>query len=482
MKISNPLFFVLPFLGASSGCFHSVDKNMAKTASYPSLEGVLQKTAGLFSCSESKGPWWEIFEDDQLNALMTKALRSSPTLQKAQSRVVAAQASAKSVRSKLFPSVDATAADTWQYLSRYGLIRDFFPSSPEAPIPSKFNEVDLFLDFSYEIDFWSKNRKMFKAALGRAAAEQMEKLDTELLLCTAIASTYFNLQTRFAELTLQKKKLACQKELLSLYKNRYETGIEGVKRSLKEDAKLLTLMEQIEELEKNLSIDEFFLKELIGEGPDCDLGILPREKLPYENAGLPKNLELNLLSGRPDVIAQIWQVEAAREEVGVAKTEFYPNVNLRALAGLSTLSFSHLFDFASRNGTLQPAINLPLFTGGRLTANLEDKAAKYNEAVYAYNELILKAAKEIATELTVYGYIDKELEMQEKKIQVEKKLHSVAVSSFQFGIDTYAPVLSAEKTLIEEELYAVRLQNDKVASLLAIIKALGGGMAKEEVQ
>lgn len=479
--MNKKLFFILPFLGMTCGCFHSANKNMSATSSPPSIESSCQKAiiSHLFSPMDLNEPWWNAFEDQQLKDLIELAIASSPTLQKAEAKVVSAQAEAKSVRSNLFPHLNVNAEENWQYLSKYGLFRDFFPKIPGMPVPSKFNEIDLSLNFSYEVDFWGKNQKMLQAALGSALAEEMEKTNATLILSTTLAFTYFTLQAHLAELILYKQQLSCEEEILSLLTERYQIGVDRLVPSLVEEEIKLSLLQKIEEVEKNLSIDKVFLKTLLGKGPEYPLDLVFTWNPSKQKAYLPDTLEIDLLSQRPDVIAQIWRIESARQEIGVAKTEFYPNVNLMAFAGLSSLSFSHLFDFGSRTGSLRPAIHLPLFTGGKLQANLQEKVAAFNKEVYAYNELILTAAKEVVNELTTFLSVHTQLEEQGKKLKLRQELLAIASSCFDKGIDTYIKVLSAKQDLLEKEIHEIQLNEYKILSAIRIIKAIGGTVSKK---
>lgn len=471
-------YFLFPlFLG---GCFSGADKKMAQSMSTPSLEGVLQ-TATAADCTSSfslGAHFWKVFEDPQLNSFMDQALAQNPTLQKAEAKVVAAQARAKMVRSNLFPHLSASAAENWQYLSKYGLLRDFFPSVPGFPIPHKFNEINFSLQFSYEVDFFGKNQKLLQAALGKALAEEMERRQAELILCISVAYTYFSLQSSRAQLLKYQEELLCEEALLGIADKRYEAGLDNITVPLIDKQKLSSLKQQIEELEKEIAIDTAFLQELLGTGPSpLSINFVwdPSKIANY----LPSTLPIDLLSQRPDMMAQSHRIESARQEVGVAKTEFYPNVNLMGLGGFSSLSFSHLFEWASRTGGLRPAIHLPLFMGGALQGNLTEKVAKFNEAVFDYNALLLQAAKEVISEISTFICLHKQIKEQEEKLNSQKQLYEIANLSYAAGTRGYESPLSQKRALFTYEIEATSLHQYKILSFLKVIQALGGGWEEE---
>lgn len=484
-KFYQNKYIYLTIISLNFSCFHKSNEKEAQLASQPSL-GIAINNA-LTSSAFKEGTfeneqWWTLFSDPQLNALISQALEQSPTLKVAEAKVATAQASAKIAYSTLFPTIGASALDSWNYLSKYGFDRSFFPlPEGDAIIPKKFNETDLSLNFSYEIDFFGKNRKKLKAALGIALAEAMEKKQASLLLCMTVAFTYFEWQAHFAEKDLYERWLTLERELSTYFSSRYDKGLNNRLSPLTQETKLEEIKLKVIQKQRELEIDELFLKNLIGESPDFQLLLTPTPELLRKKIPLPSSIDLNLLSQRPDLMAQIWRVEAASKSIGVAKTEFYPNVNLRAFAGLSSLTFPHLFEWASRTGALNPAINLPIFTGGELRANLAQKVALFNEAVYSYNELLLQAAQEVASEITTFLSLESEIQTQSSIIKSQQETVHLSTLRYQIGVDDRKSVLEASIDLISQETRTIALTHACILSSLRIIKSLGGGMDTQQL-
>ncbi len=472
-------------LSFACSCFKSAEKNKAETLSSVSLKTISKKaleSSSFAMNNERQEKWWKIFNNEELNALMEKAIKNSPSLKLAAAKIVTAQASAKSIRSKLFPNLSASATDNWVYLSRYGFDRDFFPlGDGDNLIPAKLNETDLSLNFNYEFDFWGKNRKMLKNALGIAIAEQMEKYQAELVLCEAVAYSYFEWQEHSAEKAIYEKWLEAQESLCHFFSSRYEKGLDNTLLPLEQNQALGALKQKILELENKKEVDLFFLKNLIGEGPDSPLSLHIRPEILLQKIEIPNPLGIDLLAQRPDLMAQIWRVSAAGDAIGVAKTEFYPNVNLAAFAGLSSLTFNHLFNWASRTGALNPAINLPLFTGGALTANLNRKISLFNEAVHSYNEQLLKAAEQVAQEITTFISLEDQIAIQQSLVDFQKKSYAVSTLRYKNGVDDYKNTLKSSLILFSQEAALIQLKHAQILSTLRIIQSLGGGMKPKQL-
>lgn len=465
----RPLAVLLLFLQACSIPQHTADlrPDAAPTLS-KSEEKALDST--LFTLGEwPSANWWEMFKDCQLNALVEKALRDSPTLKKAAARVEHAKQIAMKRRSTLFPQLYGSAQTDWEYLSKDGLFRSIAPT-----VPPTYDETTVGISFEYEFDFWGKYTKIFKAAVGEKRAQEAEKYQAALVLSVSVAEVYFDIQMDMARLKILGDTLKDRREFYDLRQARVVNGLDNnIIRNIAEQD-VFSLQKMIVRTEERLQTNHHLLHMLLGEGPDV------KEEIHYKqtqlkNFQLPKEISLNLVARRPDLMAQIWRVEAAAKLIGAAKADFYPNVNLYAFGGFDSLQFHNLFTWANKVGTLLPAINLPIFTGGKLTANLREKAAAFEEAVYHYNELVLRAVREVADELTIMQKVGTELHLQKKLVKSKAQDLALMNARFSQGVSNFLDVLHSEEEVLSQQLIAIDIEYVQLTSALRLIKALGGG-------
>ncbi len=425
--------------------------------------------------------WWHLFSDDQLSSLIEKAISSNPSIQKAQAKLTFIEQSAKKVRASLFPQLSGDYNENWQYFSKNGFVRSFYPIPSTVAVPSKINQIDLSLNFFYEFDFWGRNRKMYRAAIGEAKAQLAERIQTELTISTLVAYAYFELQTHMMQLSLYENILETRQKILLLTEEQNLAGVKNMILPLDEAKEVLLIEQTIADLQKNISVDQYVLASLLAEGPD-DTPSIEMKKISY-NAPLPlpKMLGADLLSRRADLMALIWRVEAASEEIGVARTDFYPNINLAAFAGIESLQFPSLFNWSSRTGALQPAIHLPLFTGGKLQANLSSKVAKFNEAVHSYNEGLLQAAQEVAAEISTVDSLYKRIAIQNQINLSREDKEQMILDLYTSGVENMIHYLQAHQDTLQEKIKKQELENYHLHSIVRLMKSLGGGYESEEI-
>jgi NodT family efflux transporter outer membrane factor (OMF) lipoprotein len=417
--------------------------------------------------------WWKGFGDAALNELIEKALGASPTLAKAENSLKAAYQVALQKKAKLFPEVNFDADSDWQHISRYGLLRGFIPKV----FPAVVNEIKLGLNFTYEFDFWGKNRDLFRAALSQADAFWAEHLQAELILTTSIAYTYAELQLLLKEKTLWQEMVSNLKEIERIRLHRQEQALDNALTHLQASSDTLNAEASLVEIEEKIAAHMHKLKALAGLDQDAELQFTFRP-LKSLVVALPENLSLDLIARRPDLIAQKARLESAAKQISAAKTDFYPNVNLGAFLGLDSFFPNHLFSLKSFSGVLDPAIHLPIFTAGRLRAQLDEKVADYNDAVQSYDTLILQAAQEVADSLTSLYRYHKEISVREQSLQVVQKQSDLTERRLHHAIDDRITFLNSKNAVLEMELTFAEVAYGKQLASINLIRALGGGFGE----
>ena len=421
--------------------------------------------------------WWNLFDDEQLSRFMEQTIADNPSLQAAIARVRSSNEHARSVRSKLIPHFSTTFEDNYEHLSKDDL--DRFPPSQ---VPAVINQVDLTLNFEYEIDLFGKNRETYYAALGEARAQKAEMSQSYLLVTISLAEAYFNYQAGLLRVDTEQAIVKAKATLAELTRQRVLSKLDDEIALEKMEAELLQARESLAGLERDLELSKSQIKILMGLSPDDELQ-MERPTAQFNRPfPVPSNLPVDLLVRRPDLMMQIWKVEAASHLIGASRAAFFPNINLASFAGFRTLSWSNLFTANSFAGAVMPAINLPIFTGGRLTANLNQAFANFDAAVFDYNGLILKAAKEVADGLQIMQAASRETLFQTGVIYSLTQATDLTCARFQFGVSNYLEVLHMQLDLLSQEMREITIHNRKHLAVLGLIRALGGGYHQERVE
>ncbi len=413
--------------------------------------------------------WWNRFQDPQLNQLIDIALTDSPNLQVAKNRIDRAQHIAEQVGTSLWPSAD---------LSGYAR-RERFTGDGLIPPPFNgliFNIGDLGLNFQYELDFWGINRQALAARVSEMEATKADLAAARLIISTAVASSYFQLQSNVAQLKIMEDVLHQYQSILKITQHLAAHHIESY-------IPLSTVITQTDAAKVNVAqakeavmLMRYQLAALMGKNPFSTEIALNQFNYRKQFVSLPTYLPANLLAQRPDVRAACLRVEAAAHEVKVAKARFFPNINLSALYSYQSLGFNNLFKPISRDIAGEAAIDLPIFDAGLRRANLKTRYAEYDMSVNQYNDTLLTALHQVADQFTILQSVKSQLVAQTHLLQASRRHYLLTQSRYRHGIEADMPVLQSNITFLNQQHIQLQIQTQHVLAVIHMIKALGGNI------
>ncbi len=411
--------------------------------------------------------WWRALGDDQLNALVDKALANSPSLRAAQLRVARLQAGSDAIRGNDLPQVNAST----------DLTRQLFTANSIYPPPlggAVADTGDLRASASWELDFFGKNRTALDAAIGQVRAAQADAQAARMLLASAVTRSYIALQRITAQLAVAERTLAQRSQTKALVQDRVNAGLDTQLELQQSDGALPEARLQIETLQEQRALALNALAALTAQ-PNAALTLALPAQIASSPAAVAQSIPLDLLGRRADIVAARWRVEAATQDVANAKTLFYPDINLVGFAGFNSIGFDKLLQSGSQQWGVGPAIRLPLFNGGRLRANLRGKAADMDIAIESYNSLVIDAVHDVADQLTSVKAIASQQREQAAAQASAESAYAIATQRYQAGLGNYLNVLSAETTVLAQRRLGVDLAARALDTHVQLIRALGGG-------
>jgi NodT family efflux transporter outer membrane factor (OMF) lipoprotein len=411
--------------------------------------------------------WWQRFGDPQLDALVREALAGNPGIGSARARIDKAVALAASSGAALEPQASAGAELTRQHFSANGIY-------PPPLAGSWHTQTQLAASIGYEFDLWGRNRAVYDAALGQVRAAEVDAYAVRLLLASSVARAYAQLGRSFEQLEIAQAMLAQRRAIFDLIGQRVDAGLDSQVELTQAEVSIPAARLRIAQAEEDIALGRNLLAALLGQGPDRGLAIA-RPGMHSGLLALPSALASDLLGRRPDVVAQRWRVEAARRDIDAAKGQFYPSINLSALVGLQTITFSKLLTRGSEIPSFGPALRLPLFDGGRLRGNLAAKDADYDLALEQYNQTLIEALREVVDQLASLRSVDAQRVQLDSALAHANQAHELALARYRAGIGSYLQVLAAEAPLLEQKSLQANLRAHELELSIILIRALGGG-------
>jgi len=409
--------------------------------------------------------WWQQFGDSQLNALMVRALADSPSMASAQARVAQATAAAGTVKAEAGANLDANAQVSRQrYTENY-----IYP----APLAGGYDTSGLLeLDFSYDFDFWGRNRSALRAALGQQAAAQADAEAAAATLSAAVAQAYFQWQSLNARIALNQAIETRRHALVELQARRVDAGISAGSDLHPLDADAAAPRQTLVQLQTQRDQARYQLQALLGGGPLPTLNALP---LPAVAAAVPADLPLHLLARRPDVAAARDRVQSSLDQIDSARAAFYPDFNISAFLGLDSLAMGKLLTAGSREEGVTPALTLPIFDAGRLRANLNSDRADAALAVAQYQSAVQNAIADVNDASVRLTGIERERLPLTQQLEARQRDVDSDARRTAAGLDDHRDTLRDQVSVLVLQDQEVARHAQALAAEVDLIKALGGG-------
>lgn len=414
--------------------------------------------------------WWESYHLKELDALIEKALSGNPTIQAVQQRIEQAKAQAVMARSELFPLIYFDASDQWQYLSKNGLYRALNPN-----ISLNNQQIDFSLSFFYEFDFWGKYQNLYQAALSQVQVAIAETDQAELIATTALAQCYFALRTNLLRKTVYDQLYEVRKRYFDLQTKMLHSSLYSKLLPLLSEEKVFQAQQWLDQIEQEIAVNLHMVNLLAGQGPQEPLDLNePLQPLAAQLA-VPNDISLELLARRPDLRAQICRLDSLAFEVGAARADFWPNINISSLAGFQAGSWSKLFEWTSKTIGVLPGLSLPVYTAGAIGAHVSAKKALFDEAIYQYNDLILLSFNQVADLLAIGKAVYGEKEKQLQIVENAQARYGLTLLRQRKGIDSALTTYQRLEEVLQKKLEDIQLLYQQYVVNLSLIRALGGG-------
>lgn len=412
--------------------------------------------------------WWKRYQDPDLDRLIELGVASSPTLATAHARYDSARQSVRIAGAASGVQVDASAAIDRQRLSDNGL----FP--PQLLGFSWYNQSDLGLQATYTFDWWGKQRDAVEAAMDQAHAAQADRSAAALVLAGSIADTYFGWQADQSRLALAHERADVVAREGAIAAARVSADLDAAESNNRSDLVLAAARERIATLEGSAKLRLVALAALVGRSMS-ELPALQARPLPELPASLPDDVKIDLIARRADITASRWRVEAAERNRDSARAEFFPDVTINALLGLSSIDVGKLLEYGSRVPQASAAIHLPIFDAGRLKARYGATQAAIDSAVASYQDTLVSAARDVATQASTRAQIAAQRTQRALQVDAASQLQSSAAARVRQGITDSRAELTATESWMEQRDALLQLDAAALSADIALQRALGGG-------
>ncbi len=410
--------------------------------------------------------WWRLYQDPQLDDLQQRLLRANPDLAAALAHYDGAQAYASQLHAGLFPQISASAQPLRQRQSDSRPLRG-------STQPSIYNSNSAGFALSFDLDLWGRIRNQAAAGDAQAQASGDDLAAARLSLQKQLASLYVQLNGLDAQSRILSRSLEDYAQALQLTRDRYQGQIASELDLTRAQSQLASAEAELDEVRAQRNLTEHAIGELVGE-PASQFHLAPTAQL-LSLPSIPRQLPSTLLQRRPDIAAAERRVYAANAGIGIARAAWYPDFSLTGMLGGQTQGVGNLLAAGNRYWALGPLVNLPIFDGGRLSANERQAHAEFEEAAAHYRGQVLRAVREVEDNLGQLRDLRQEALDQQAAVNAAEHTQTLAMNSYQAGAVSYLDVVTAQTAALQAQRGLQAVQTRELQASVGLVAALGGG-------
>ncbi|AXF04872.1 MULTISPECIES: efflux transporter outer membrane subunit [Paraburkholderia] len=415
--------------------------------------------------AQSRGPWWTLYGDDELNKLEAQVDVSNQTVAKAVAQLEAARAMVDYQRAGYAPTVTAgTSAQrfrTSQNIVHRGLAGHTVP------------DFSVGVAASWEPDLFGRVKDATVNARDNAQASEADLQSVRLAVAADLATDYFDLRSLDRQKKLLDDTVTAYAAALRILQQQLNDGAIDASAVAQAQTQLESTRTQDSDIDVQRAQLQHAIATLIGQ-PASSFSLSPKVEtiaLPQIPAGVPSQL----LERRPDIAAAERRVAAANAQIGQARAAFYPNLTLSATAGLESTFFAPWLTASSLFWSLGSQIAGTLFDGGRRTAALKGANAQYDGTVADYRQTVLVAFQQVEDNLSSLDTLANEADSQQRATTAADLSLKLTSNRFQAGAVNYLDVVTAQTIALSNERTAEQIDARRIDASVRLLKALGGG-------
>jgi NodT family efflux transporter outer membrane factor (OMF) lipoprotein len=472
----------LALLAVMTGCtvgprYHPPTPTAVTAPNYKESTVNFQDTEGWKVASPQdamiRGKWWEVFHEAELNALEEQLDVNNENIKIAFQNFMEARALIAEARSQYWPTI--TAGPSWNRSKSSGNLHN----SSTANAGSTTTLWSVPLDISWEPDLWGKIRNQVHEAQYTAQVSAADLENERLTEQASLAEFFFEIRGQDELQQILNETVAYDQKALDVAQGAYDAGTGDYISVVGARTTLQTTQSSAINVGLARAQYEHAIAVLLGKVA-TDFSI-PTKPMIYTAPAIPTGVPSQLVERRPDVAAAERTLAEANAVIGIGYGAFFPQVTISAVGGYESSLFKHLFDWPSRLWSIGPSTSQIIFDGGLYRAELHQYQATYNADLATYRQTTLTAFQQVEDALAGTRVFSQQILRQQEAVKSAQEFLTLETERYDAGVDPYVDVITAQTTLLNDQITLNTLQVEEMTSSVQLVQALGGGWDRSQL-
>ncbi len=413
-----------------------------------------------------KGNWWKIYQDPQLNRLEARIATNNVQLKQALETYLAARDQVSAARANLYPTFSAGPSATREQYSQ---------NEPlwQKGAPTTYTDLTIAGQASWEPDFWGRVRRAVEQTRETAQADAADAAGVDLTLHAEMATDYFALRGLDSQIKLLTATVADLERQLELTQRRFAGGVA----TAVDVAQARTQLETVRAQLVDVGVARAQFEHAVGTIANYNLPdfSIPPSPLDMALPKVPLGVPSQLLERRPDIAAAERLTAAANAQIGIAISAFYPNITLGGSGGFESTRIGTWIQGPSSMWTLGAQATELLFDAGQRHALTDAARHSYEAQADGYRNTVFQAFDDVEDQLAALRVLEQEAQVEQRAVDAAHHSFDLSNMRYKGGVTSYLEVLTAEQTLLQDEVTAINIESRQFAASVSLVRALGGG-------
>jgi NodT family efflux transporter outer membrane factor (OMF) lipoprotein len=404
-----------------------------------------------------RGPWWNIFHDDDLTRLELQINISNENVKAAVAAYDQAQGLVAQARASYWPSIAASV----------GAQQSAIGKGPAL------TGISAGVSGDWTLDIWGQIRRTVESDRASAEASAAALAAAQLSAQATLAIDYFELRAQDQLQRILDDIVDAEDKSLKITESRYKFGVAAKADVVTAQTQLLNSQAQQVNARIQRGILEHAIAVLVGQQP-ASFTLTPtamRSDVPTVPAGVPSAL----LERRPDVAEAERRMASANAGIGIAKSAYFPTLTLSGSNDYNSTAFSRLVSTPNRIWSVGPSLAETIFDGGARHAQVLQARAAYRASVANYRQTVLAGIEQVEDQIVTLRVLEQQAVIEDAAVAASKEAEKLTLNQYKAGTVPYSSVITAQTTRLSSEETALTVLSDRLQASVALIEALGGG-------
>lgn len=420
-----------------------------------------------------RGKWWEVFNEPELNALEEQLNVNNQNIRVSFENFMEARALVAEARAQYWPTITLNPA--WNRSRSSSNLRN----SSQANTGQSSTLWTAPLEVSWTPDFWGKIRSEVREAQYTAQASEADLELEKLTEQASLAQFYFEIRGQDMLQKILNDTVAADQKALDAAQGAYDAGTGDYISVVEARATLQSAQSSATNVALSRAQFEHAIAMLVGKiATDFSIPVKP---MIYAPPPVPTGVPSQLAERRPDVAAAERTLAAANATIGIGYGAFFPQVSISASGGFESSTLKHLFDWPSRFWAIGPSAAQTIFNGGLYRAQLHQYEAIYNSDLATYRQTCLTAFQQVEDALAATRVYSQQILQEQEAVKSSEQFVEMEVQRYDSGVDPYVDVVTAQTTLLGNQVTLNSLQVEEMLSAVQLVQALGGGWDRSQL-